>query len=79
MAGCGKCHECGTPLVLVLDGEEWCPKCQAYRRYRSHGWATGYDHSPCPTKVEYIEGYAVVDGYRVRVNRKSQLRVSGVP
>lgn len=35
---CGKCHTCGTPLRSVLDGEEWCPKCRAYRRYRTHGW-----------------------------------------
>jgi hypothetical protein len=46
---CGECHECGTPLVAVLDGEEWCPKCQQYRRYRSHGWiGAGIDRTPCP-------------------------------
>ncbi len=37
---CGKCHTCGTPLRQVLDGEEWCPTCRAYRRYRSHGWSS---------------------------------------
>jgi uncharacterized Zn finger protein (UPF0148 family) len=37
---CGRCHTCGTVLHSVLDGEEWCPRCQTYRRYRSHGWAT---------------------------------------
>ena len=36
---CGRCHKCGMPLKIVLDGEEWCVKCHAYRRYRSHGWA----------------------------------------
>jgi len=36
--GCGRCHTCGEPLRLVLDGEEWCDDCQTYRRYRSHGW-----------------------------------------
>lgn len=35
---CGHCHTCGTKLREVLDGEEWCPVCQTYRRYRSHGW-----------------------------------------
>jgi uncharacterized Zn finger protein (UPF0148 family) len=48
---CGHCHTCGTALVKCLDGEEWCPTCQAYRRYRSHGWngpdAEGSDC--CPT------------------------------
>ena len=33
------CHECGTKLRECLDGEQWCPKCQQYRRYASHGWA----------------------------------------
>lgn len=36
---CGRCHDCGAPLRVVLDGEEWCPRCRDYRRYRSHGWA----------------------------------------
>ena len=39
---CGRCHTCGTKLDSVLDGEEWCEKCQTYRRYQSHGW------TPCP-------------------------------
>ncbi len=38
MTHCGNCHTCGTKLSNVLDGEQWCPKCQQYRRYRSHGW-----------------------------------------
>jgi len=25
-------------MQKVLDGEEWCETCGAYRRYRSHGW-----------------------------------------
>ena len=45
--GCGCCHECGTPLRIVLDGEEWCHKCGAYRRYRSHGWGRAGNISPC--------------------------------
>lgn len=45
---CGLCHTCGTALQTVLDGEEWCALCHAYRRYRSHGWAKwGADNSPC--------------------------------
>lgn len=45
---CGRCHTCGTPLRSVLDGEEWCPKCSAYRRYRTHGWGgLDADDSPC--------------------------------
>ena len=35
---CRHCHVCGSPLEKCLDGEEWCPVCQAYRRYKSHGW-----------------------------------------
>ena len=46
---CGKCHDCGASLRSVLDGEEWCDTCQAYRRYRSHGWGSGGDDSPCPS------------------------------
>ena len=38
MRNCGYCHECGSPLRKVLDGEEWCPECEEYKRYRSHGW-----------------------------------------
>lgn len=49
-ARCHYCHTCGTALKRVLDGEDWCPKCQQYRRYRSHGWTHALaDHSPCPT------------------------------
>lgn len=55
--GCGCCHTCGTPLHLVLDGEEWCPKCKAYRRYRSHGWSwrLGTGETECPS-LENILG-----------------------
>ena len=48
---CGRCHTCGTRLKSCLDGEEWCPTCQAYRRYRSHGWsraAADRDSDRCP-------------------------------
>lgn len=49
---CSNCHQCGARLRCVLDGEEWCPQCQQYRRYISHGWspgcATSTDRVPCP-------------------------------
>lgn len=48
---CGRCHTCGTKLRAVMDGEEWCPKCQTYRRYQTHGWRWpmyATDKSPCP-------------------------------
>ena len=46
---CGCCHTCGTKMKRVLDGEEWCPKCGVYHRYRTHGWGYGGDSedSPC--------------------------------
>lgn len=47
---CGLCHTCGTPIKIVLDGEEWCPKCDAYQRPRVHGWVWGDDWSLCPDK-----------------------------
>lgn len=37
---CQHCHTCGAELSKVLDGEEWCPNCQQYRRYKSHGWGS---------------------------------------
>jgi len=46
---CGRCHDCGTKLRRCLDGEEWCPFCVRYRRYRSHGWGMQSDLSPCPS------------------------------
>ena len=39
LENCGHCHKCGSVISSVLDGEEWCGYCQAYRRYKSHGWA----------------------------------------
>lgn len=41
MKNCGRCHECGVELEKHLDGEEWCPSCKQYRRYKSHGWGHG--------------------------------------
>ena len=38
---CRRCHTCKTLLRTVLDGEEWCDTCGAWRRYPSHGWAAG--------------------------------------
>jgi hypothetical protein len=46
---CKHCHTCGCRLLDCLDGEEWCPVCRQYRRYRSHGWSASYNEtSPCP-------------------------------
>jgi hypothetical protein len=56
MTGCGKCHACRTTLRSVLDGEEWCPKCHRYRRYRSHGWSSAVANAEgdakCPTLAQ---------------------------
>ena len=57
--GCGKCHACGSSLRIVLDGEDWCPKCQDYRRYTSHGWGRkdkglGIEESPCPKENDSL-------------------------
>ena len=55
MKNCGRCHVCGTRLRTVLDGEEWCPTCKAYRRYHSHGWGHGGDPEPCEVLMEGTE------------------------
>ena len=59
---CQRCHTCGTRLMKVLDGEEWCPTCEQYRRYKSHGWTAepGDDaKTPCielrPTNIRRLE------------------------
>ncbi len=55
MRDCHYCHDCGTELRIVLDGEERCPRCGAYRRYYSHGWSRSRgvgDDSPCPPRSE---------------------------
>jgi len=54
---CGKCHTCGADIEIVLDGEEWCPKCEQYQRPRNHGWG-GNDTSPC-IEVEVGESWAL--------------------
>lgn len=46
---CGRCHTCGTELQTV-QRKDWCPTCQCFRLYRSHGWAKGLPEvsdSPC--------------------------------
>jgi hypothetical protein len=49
MANCGRCHICGHPIKIVLDGEEWCSRCQRYQRPAAHGWSRSYgDFSLCP-------------------------------
>lgn len=45
---CGRCHNCGQPVRIALDGEEWCGNCQTYQRPASHGWCRCHgDHSLC--------------------------------
>ena len=34
-----KCHRCGDNVHFVLDGEEWCSRCQHYQRPVPHGWS----------------------------------------
>ena len=66
MRNCGHCHTCGTKLRMVLDGEEWCDRCGAYRRYQSHGWSwapTGDGHvSECPEPALVAEARTLDDG-----------------
>lgn len=59
MRNCGKCHYCGTKLQKVMDGEEWCPSYEQYRRYDTHGFkAPGYStHNACP-EISFKEGWA---------------------
>ena len=56
---CGRCHECGARLKKVLDGEEWCPACGRFRRYRSHGWnsvVADVGNMECPNWDKMKEG-----------------------
>ena len=65
---CNCCHTCGASLLTVLDGEEWCLKCEAYRRYASHGWARGED-SACPAAgTPHTEAKAVVASSMARAD-----------
>ena len=45
---CGHCHTCRQPLYAVQDGEQWCPTCETYRRYWSHGWGASGEGPGCP-------------------------------
>ena len=40
---CNHCHTCGEVLRTVLDGEQWCDRCQKYRRYQAHGFERDED------------------------------------
>ena len=63
---CGKCHRCGNPIVITLDGEEWCEKCQMYQRPLAHGWVNAH-----PTREEWApcEGEA---GWQSKETRKER-------
>jgi hypothetical protein len=68
---CQKCHVCGTQLRIVLDGEEWCSKCQAYRRYESHGWKG----QRRPTAGKAQGGYTrKANGFHLRCSLNNQKR-----
>lgn len=57
---CRHCHTCGTSLVTVLDGEEWCPRCEQYRRYQSRGWTRQPEKewsSPCLREPTTLKRY----------------------
>ena len=54
LINCQHCHTCGARLVLALDGEEWCPHCKQYWRYRSHGWSAKVaepNSQQCPERL----------------------------
>jgi hypothetical protein len=44
---CGHCHTCGTKLIALAEGGEYCPHCAAVRAYVWHG--RGEDPSLCPS------------------------------
>jgi hypothetical protein len=60
---CGRCHKCGGEIEVVLDGEEYCPKCERYQRPIAHGWSRHYeDFSQCPTILDCILDVCPQDG-----------------
>ena len=42
---CESCHTCGTPVRIVLDGEDWCDTCQTHQRPAHHGWGRRHDQT----------------------------------
>lgn len=44
---CQQCHACRGPIKHVLNGVEYCPKCQQYQRPLSHGYT-----NPSPSEAE---------------------------
>lgn len=79
---CGRCHTCGTSLRQVLDGEEWCPRCGQYRRYRSHGWTAEPGAAalvPCewaPAENEVVE--AAPSRRRKRMTDSDKARIEAM-
>jgi hypothetical protein len=43
---CGHCHTCGSKLIPLAEGGEYCPHCATERAYVWHG--RGEDPSLCP-------------------------------
>ncbi len=69
---CKKCHTCGTELRIVLDGEEWCPKCKTYRRYRSHGFNSGELSKCIQTRINCAE-----NAFSVKQNYEKNIKIFG--
>lgn len=72
MPNCGLCHKCGTPLKEVLDGEQWCSKCETYQRYHSHGFAGAIftDKTTCEDAAEWRDG---IDAKRKSIARSKEI------
>ena len=82
MTRCRSCHQCGTALRLVLDGEQWCTTCGEYRRYVTHGWtrvgASSADITPCPSGRRCDEEEDLADDARplLRQTRQCAIRTT---
>lgn len=50
--GCGRCHTCGTELV-VSEHTQYCMKCNQTKNYRSHTGRASGDMGPCPREYIY--------------------------
>ena len=78
MTQCSRCHQCGTALRLVLDGEQWCTTCGEYRRYVTHGWtrvgASSADVTPCPSGRRCDEEEALADDASPYCGRPGNVR-----
>lgn len=79
---CGHCHTCGGRLRSVLDGEEWCDRCKAYRRYPSHGWGIGPTSdkdTECPKIEDTIPIYPDWETAQAALDRGEEVRIEIQP